>query len=127
MALVERIKACPKMVSLTPVTSERIKEAEEELGVTFANDYKEYTEAFGAASFNGHELTGICGFRRLDVRTVTKENWKDGSKMLEGLYVIEVLGIDGITVWQDGKGNVFELNGQHLRKIANSLEEYCFD
>ena len=48
-----------------------IREAEEILGLRFSSDYRAYLMHYGIVAFDGHELTGICSSKRLDVSQVT--------------------------------------------------------
>ena len=59
--------------ALNGASDKNIQNAEITLGLQFAQDYREYVAAFGAASFAGHELTGVCGSKRLNVVPVTLE------------------------------------------------------
>ncbi len=103
-----------------PAPIEEIKNAEAELNVRFSEEYKKYVLEFGAASFIGHELTGICTVKAYDVINVTKqarEEFPDGSN---NRYVVEYTGVDNIYIWQDTKGYVYCGD----EKIYDSLVEY---
>ena len=52
---------------LGAASKEQIADAENELKLKFSEDYKEYLSTFGAATFYGKELTGICSSERLSV------------------------------------------------------------
>ena len=75
--------------SLKGVTSEAIKDAEEKLGLKFANEYVDYLKEYGVASFFGHELTGICSSARLNVVDVTIEERNYNQGIPSQLYVVE--------------------------------------
>lgn len=101
-----------------------IRETEESLGVSFAEDYREYVGAFGAASFAGHELTGVCKSPRLNVAAVTAEERKTND-VPAGWYVLEQANIDGIVLWQDKEGSVYQtMPSSAPKKICGSLAEY---
>lgn len=51
---------------------------------------------------------------------VTIEIKRNGEMIPEDWYVIEETGIDGIVIWQDAEGNVY----QNQEKICSSLAEY---
>ena len=56
---------------LKPATEAEVTAAEKELGVIFAEDYREYVLKYGVISGRGIELTGVTSAKRLDVVTVT--------------------------------------------------------
>lgn len=106
------------------VDRKQIKEAEKDLKLKFSDEYKDYLEAFGAASVIGHELTGMCKASRLNVVDVTNKE-RGYNDVPEDLYVIEQLNIDGIVIWQNQSGIIYQTcpNGRP-KKIANSIVEY---
>lgn len=67
LEFVQALESSADLYRLTGVSVERIKLAEELLNVEFTNEYKEYLSAFGVASANAHEFTGICQSPRLNV------------------------------------------------------------
>lgn len=107
------------------VSMEKIKNAEDKLGLQFADDYKEYVAHYGTISFNGHELTGISCDRNLDVVAVTEKQWNKNLIEEHLLYVIEEAHIDGIVIWQSPSGEIFQTSpNAEAKKICNSLAEY---
>lgn len=40
------------------------------------------------------------------------------------MYVIENLDIDGIVIWQDTKGAIYEMQNGKYKKINKSLADY---
>lgn len=124
-ALTQKMASLKSFRSRTPATKEQIKCAEDTLGLTFAKEYFEYLTEFGCASFYGHELTGICKSARLDVVQVTTKLRNLNKDILCDWYVIEETNIDGISVWQDSKGNVYTKAPNVAYKIiAKSFSEY---
>ena len=102
-----------------------ITEAETELSVLFDKEYKCYLSNIGFAIYDGHELTGICKSKRLNVVDVTKEEREKMPDVPQSWYVIEQAHIDGIVIWQDGDGKVYQtVPGTEPLKIADSLSEY---
>ena len=94
------------------------------LGMKFAADFKEYLQEFGAASYGSHELTGFSTDKNLCVVEATQKNLKK-HPTVKDLYVIEEAHIDGIVIWQDTDGNVYETYPHsEPRRIAHSLAEY---
>ena len=104
---------------------EQVSQAEASLNLKFADEYKEYLMAFGMASANAHEFTGICDSSRLNVVDVTVlERQRNPSVPLE-YYVVEQVNIDRIVVWQSSTGEIYE-TAKELSpvKICDSLCEY---
>ena len=111
--------------SLKGVPEITIHEAEEKLGLKFSKEYSEYLMTHGVASFFGHELTGICSSTRLNVVDATLEERQQNPDISRLLYVVEKTNFDGIIVWQDASGAVYEtVPGAEAKKVSGSLEEY---
>ncbi len=108
-----------------PVDSDLISSAEKELGVIFSPEYMEYLKEFGAASYYGHELTGICKSSRLNVVDVTITERENNPIVPKNWYVIEQANIDGIVIWQAETGEIYQTapNAVPL-KLYDSLGEY---
>lgn len=125
MSFAEIIKTKPDYIGANGRTDTEIAKAENELGITFAEDYREYLREIGLACFDGHELTGLTNTVRLNVVSVTKEQQKQLAEIKASWYVVEEAGIDGIVIWQDVDGNVYKsAPDSKTKKIANSLAEY---
>ena len=69
--LAEIIENSEKVFTYASMSYEKIQQAEKELKVSFSEEYKEYLAEYGVAIFNGHELTGLCDGKRLDVVRIT--------------------------------------------------------
>lgn len=125
MSFAEIIKMKPDYIGANGRNDAEIAEAEDELGITFAEDYREYLREIGLACFDSHELTGLTNTVRLNVVSVTKEQQKQSAEINASWYVVEEAGIDGIVIWQDTDGNVYKTApDSKAKKIANSLAEY---
>lgn len=123
--IVDLINSLPDMLPLKPATEVQITDAELQLRVRFANEYKEYLKAFGAIMADGIELTGIAKAEHRNVVSLTKKERAINSKVPNTMYVIENTCIDGIVIWQDTKGLVYQTKPESApQKIASSLEEY---
>ena len=108
---------------LKPATEAEVTAAEKELGVIFAEDYREYVLKYGVISARGIELTGVTTAKRLDVVTVTKAE-REMASIPENMYVIENVAIDGIVVLQNTAGEVFSIAPlEPLKRICSSLSE----
>ena len=112
-------------VHLQPAPEAEIRAAEQKLNLSFAEDYRDYVSAYGAASFCGHELTGVCNSKRLNVTDVTAEERQYQPNLPADWYVIEEAGIDGIVIWQSESGEVYQSwPDEHWIKVGNSITEY---
>ena len=128
MSIVNIIQSQNGLVHGKPATPKMIEDAEKTLSVYFAEDYKQYVKEFGVATFEGHNLTGISPGYRLDVTVMTNDLREIYPSVPQDCYVIEDAYIDGIVIWQNQKGVIFQatLDSYPIR-IANSLAEYIQD
>ena len=103
------------------VAETSVAEAEESLGLRFANDYRSYLKEMGSARFYGHELTGLNCPRYLNVVDATLAGREYYPSVPSGCYVIEEAQIDGITYWQDATGTVYEVvpNGKPIKRFSS--------
>lgn len=125
MKLSELIRQNAPLFVYGAVSQASIHEAEQELSLIFSNEYANYVAEFGAAIWDGHEFTGLCDGKRLDVITITKEQRKLNEFIPNDWYVIECLDIDGIVLWQETDGTVYATVPNSMpKKIANSIAEY---
>ncbi len=115
----------PGFLAMTPVSDEQIQKAEAQLGVSFSKDYTAYVRAYGAVTYEGHELTGICKSSHLNVVNVTLEEREKNSDVPSEWYVIEQLNIDNVSIWQDSFGGIYQVvPGSKPEKIHHLLVEY---
>lgn len=123
--IISKFRALPFFCCLSGVSEEQITCAEDILALRFADDYREYLRAFGVASGNGHEFTGICNSKRLNVVDVTLAERDNAVDIPQDWYVLEEADIDGIIIWQCSTGEVFQMqpNGEAVG-IAASICEY---
>ena len=123
--IVEIINSLPKMLPLKPATEKQISDAENQLGLKFANEYKEYLAKFGAIMADGIELSGIAKSEHRNVVSLTQQERELNPTVPHNMYVVENLGIDGIIIWQDEKGVIYQSTpNTEPAKIANSLAKY---
>lgn len=101
------IEALEDMRHLKPATPSEVRDAEQALGLRFAEDYREYTLTYGVISARGAELTGVTSAKRLDVVEVTKRERELNPQLPDDYYVIENLAVDGVIALQDGSGAVY--------------------
>jgi hypothetical protein len=128
-SLIDTIKALPDLTQLKPASADEIAEAEKKLGLSFANEYKEYLSEFGAILADGVELTGIAKSEHWSVVGLTLRErelaLECGYDIPNNIYAVEDTGMDGIVIWQDSDGYIYVTAPEIvLSKIANSLDEY---
>lgn len=125
MSLVDVIKQRDIAFTFAPMSQEYIQQAEGALNVSFSEEYANYLAEFGVAIFDGHEFTGLCDGKRLDVVKITQKQRELNNLVPNDWYVIEEADIDGIVIWQNAAGEVYQtLPGRSGVKIADSLSEY---
>jgi len=119
------IKNKPNLYLGKGVKEVEIESAERDLKLCFNKEYKMYLLHYGLISYDNHELTGLCNSQRLNVVYVTKEEKEYNPQVSSDMYVIEQTNIDGIVIWQNSKGVIFQTcPNLPPVKIANSLSEY---
>lgn len=108
-----------------PADLKQIENAQKVLGVTFAEDYKEYIGKYGVISAKGLELTGIAAVDRLDVVKVTQQERKMNKLMPKDMYVVENTAVDGIVVLQNAEGKIYTITMDgKLEFFSISLADY---
>ena len=124
-SIVNKLCTLPAFCSLTGVSMEQIADAEKALALRFADDYREYLLSFGIASSDGHEFTGICNSKRLNVVDVTLAEKSITPGIPQDWYVLEEANIDGIVIWQNSIGKIFQTQpGREAVKLADSICDY---
>ncbi|MDR0957652.1 MAG: SMI1/KNR4 family protein, partial [Clostridiales bacterium] len=111
--LIDTIKALPGLMQFKPPSADEIAEAEKKLGLSFANEYKEYLSEFGEVDADDIELTGIIP--ELNNWSVVDLTLRERELALEcgydditnNIYAVEDTGMDGIVVWQDSDGYIY--------------------
>ena len=122
--IVKLMQEQPDFYAMGSATENDIRSAEQALGLKFASDYRKYLLAFGVASFAGHELTGVCKSRRLNVVNATEAE-RQITTVPENWYVLEQANIDSIVIWQDSNGTVYQTSPNRNPKIlCTSLADY---
>ena len=95
------------------------------MSLTLADDYKDYISTFGAILTDDIELTGFSKSKNRNVVDVTVREHQYNKLVSSNLYVIENLAVDGIIIWQDENGIIYEPSPNNKeKKIANSLYDY---
>lgn len=123
--IIEVLKLKRNLFTLKGASEQDIEQAEEQLGVIFADDYKELLKEYGVVSYDGHEIVGICSSARLNVVNVTTDEKNNNLEIPEDWYVIEVANIDSIVIWQSGNGEIYKTSTEsEPAKLCDSLIEY---
>lgn len=122
--IVKLIQIKPDLYVMQGASDEEINQAALLLNLSFASDYRKYVATFGAASFDGHELTGICKSKRLNVVDVTIKE-RSRTDVPEDWYVLEQANFDGIVIWQNSSGDVYQTApNAKAKKLCGSIAEY---
>ncbi len=123
--IIEVIRSLPKMEGYKPASQIEISDAEIQLCVHFADEYKTYLAEFGEVSARGVELTGIIDAAYINVVLATKEKWSMYPQVPRNLYVVEDTTIEGVVIWQDSNGYIYKTTpNSEPAKIAESLADY---
>lgn len=123
--IIENIEKLQDVIKLNASNEEQIDNAEKALNLKFASEYREYLRTYGAIIADGIELTGIAKSKTRDVVAVTLEERKINSGIPNNFYVVENIGIEGIVIWQNEIGDIYETSPNNkMKKIYNSLADY---
>ncbi len=123
--IIQTVNSLSDLLPLKAATEMQITEAEQQLGLHFAEEYKEYLAAFGAIIADGVELTGIARSEHRNVVSVTRKEWVLNTKIAHTMYVVEDPHIDGIIIWQDADGRIYRSTpSAEAKQIADSLSDY---
>ena len=121
----EKISAENLLLHARGASEDEIRMIENNLGIVFAKDYRTFLLKVGACMYNGHEIVGISEFPDKQVETVTLSARQLTKTVPFSFYVIEDAHMDGIMVWQDASGIIYQTSpGSQPVQICQSLEEY---
>lgn len=74
---------------------------------------------------DGIELSGIAKSKHRSVVSLTEQERALNPNVSHTMYVIENTCVDGIIIWQDTKGKIYQTKPESKpKKIADSLVEY---
>jgi hypothetical protein len=122
--IIKEIEKKFKLYKTGGASSELISEAEKQLDLKFADDYKEYLSNFGAISFGSTELTGLNIDSYANVVTVTLQENQRSNSFPQKSIVLENIGIEGILVLQKENGQIYEWNSEKETLIFPNLTEF---
>ncbi len=136
--LIAAMKKMPGFLKTETVGLEIIAEAQKKLDVEFSSEFIKYLQEIGEFTATGIEFTGIFfskSWNRI-VESVVDETMSEralakeyGYLIPNDFYLIHNLGVDGILIWQNSKGEIYQtVRGASLssppKKIYGSLLEY---
>lgn len=125
LTVFEKLLKSGNAYSASPVNAETIAEAEQRLGIVFADDYCLYLSKYGQFSAGDMELTGLTSLSYNDVVELTGLEREYNPDFPQGLYVVENLGIDGLLALQGEDGDIYGYSpSQELTLLFKSLEDY---
>ena len=123
--IIKVVNSLSNLLPLKPASDTQITDAELQLRVSFAEEYKDYLSEFGAIMADGIELSGIAKAEHRNVVALTKKERVLNPKVPNTMYVIENTCVDGIIIWQDTKGAIYQTQpNMEPKKIADSMAEY---
>ena len=123
--IIQVINSLSALITLTPATQTQIADAELQLRVRFSNEYKEYLASYGSIMADGIELSGIAKSEHRNVVSLTKKEWDLNPKIPHSMYVVENTCVDGIIIWQDASGSIYQSSpSTDPKQVAKSLADY---
>lgn len=122
--IVDKINKIEKVYHAKGCTIKQLKEAQNELGITFPEEFVDYVKAFGTISFFGTEWTGLNVESYLNVVDATKKERKINADFPTGCFVLENLAIDGLLTVVDEEGHVYSVQYDKKIPLCNSISEY---
>lgn len=124
-SIVYTIQNLPNLLPLKAASNTEITDAELQLRIRFSDEYKAYLSTFGAIIADGIELTGVAKSEHRNVVPVTKQEWDLNNNVPHTMYVVESTGIDGVIIWQDTSGLIYQTSpSTQPKQIAKSLNDY---
>jgi hypothetical protein len=115
--LIQIMREIPGYLKKQPPNITEISEAQSKLLLTFSIDYIEYLREIGEFDGGGYEFTGIkysvflgrTVYSVVDSTIAEREIAENyGYKIPDDFYLIHNLGIGGILIWQNTKGEIFQ-------------------
>lgn len=122
--LIKKIEEKFKVYKTKGASDELIAEAERQLNLSFADDYKEYLSLFGAISFGSTELTGLNIDSYANVVSVTVKEVQRNKSFPKGFIVLENTGMEGLLMLQKNDGEVYEWIDGEKRATFPNLKAY---
>ncbi|SEI96420.1 SMI1-KNR4 cell-wall [Lachnospiraceae bacterium A10] len=125
MNIIEVVNSLEDVIITGGATEEDVIHLEKELGLSFSNEYKEFLIKFGSVLADDVEIVGFSKSKNRNVLEVTREERGMNNGVPSDLYVVENTGIEGIIIWQDESGAIYQSSpNKKIEKISSSLAEY---
>ena len=114
---------------LAPVSDEKIKQAEMELQLKFADEYVYYAQNYGVIIGDGISLTGITDLEPYSVVNKTLMAREDNHYLPHGMYVVDYFEDLKMYILQDRYGAIYSMYRfeQRFMQINANLREYLQD
>ena len=122
--IVEKIRKIDGLYHAKGCSLQQVNEAQSKLNITFPEEYIDYVREFGVVSFYGTEWTGLNVEGELNVVEVTEQERSLNDRFPKECFVLENLGIDGVLIICNEKGQVFSIHFNEVKKICDSVSEY---
>ena len=76
----------------------------------------------------GIELSGIAKAEHINVISLTQDGWELNPQVSHEMYVVENACLDGILIWQDSKGLIYQSKPNvKPTQIAKTLADYILN
>lgn len=123
--IIKTIKELPELRYSGPVDEGTIYKTEKDLGLVFAEEYKKYLLNFGFAYCDVIAISGIIYDEEFNVVDLTKKFKSIYKNIPSDFYVIEDVGVDGLVIWQDSLGVIYQSIPNHDPvKIFDNLSDF---
>lgn len=122
--IVEKMKSIEDICGLGGCSLEQIREAQEQLGLVFPDEYVDYVRTYGCIDFGATEWTGLNIKGRLNTVDATKKEQSINTAFPKGHFVLEDLNIDARKVIVNEDGKVFYLQYDKVEYLCDSISEY---
>ena len=123
--IISTLKRLPGMENTAPASNDTICDAEKKLNLKFADDYRKYLATFGTVCSDLIAVSGLGGKSFSDVVNLTTKCQSVNEQIPNNFYVIEDVGVDGLVIWQDASGVVYQsVPLREPEKIHDSLSDY---
>lgn len=110
------------------VTDNDIKEIEEKLSIKLHNSLKDYLKNIGLFSYEYKEFfgLGVKGYKNMIKATLEERELNDNFP--KDSVVLQNIGVDGLLVLVNTKGEVIEwAPSGHNKIVSNNLEEFLLN
>lgn len=122
--IVEKMKSIQNLYGIKGCSLAQLREAQEQLGLVFPDEYVDYVREFGCIDFGATEWTGLNIKGRLNTVDATQKEQSVNPAFPKGHFVLEDLNIDARKVIVNESGKVFYLQYDKIECICDSISEY---